>query len=214
MKVELVKYSGDDLMVVNSARVSLGKEKTEIDKSDIKLIKYLIDNHHVSTLEHCFFTFRLEIPIYIARQLMRHRSWSFNEISGRYVEFTDSFFTPDNFRLQDKDIKQGSKEDTENILNQEEIKAKYNQILDNAYQGYQELLKIGICKEQARGVLPLSLNTELYATCNLRSLFHYLQLRLHHHAQKEIRDISEQMLQLVKDIENNPFKHTLEAFNL
>jgi len=81
----------------------------------------------------------------------------------------------------------------------------------NAYQGYQELLKIGICKEQARGVLPLSLNTELYATCNLRSLFHYLQLRLHHHAQKEIRDISEQMLQLVKDIENNPFKHTLEG---
>lgn len=212
--VELVKYSGDDLMIVNSARVSLGKEKTEIDKSDIKLIKYLIDNNHSSTLEHCFFTFRLQIPIYVARQLMRHRSWSFNEISGRYVEFTDSFFTPDKFRLQDKDIKQGSKEDVENILNQDDIKNKYNQILDNAYQGYQELLKLGVCKEQARGVLPLSLNTELYATCNLRSLFHYLQLRLHKHAQKEIQEISQDMLNLVKNIEGNPFKYSLESFGL
>ncbi len=508
MKVELIKYAGDDLMIVNSARVSLGKEKKEIDKSDIKLIKYLIANKHVSTLEHCFFTFRLEIPIYIARQLMRHRSWClsgdnklwfsqpngtrrfmtvkefhdkfqngakpikrgkaktlelismplkdrlskmninfyntktgkientnitdiwsngikdvwemflsngkkikatldhkfftnkgwltlneikesindvevfsvdnisskkqdseieldfskeqwvdfykdsnysisslgrvksersgkikkitfrekdnkavfsyskdgktktevlsqavyysfnkkdkdlgkfvlhsndnqadnrlenlrlgtarenasdmyknggiryntvhpvkvvsielvgqeevydlsvahdehsficegivthncFNEISGRYVEFEESFFTPDSFRLQDKDIKQGSKDDTENVLNQEYIQTIYDSACKRSFEEYKRLLELGVCKEQARGILPLSLNTQLYATCNLRSLFHYLELRLHHHAQKEIQDISKQMLELVRNIEGEPFKYSIEAF--
>ena len=214
MKVELINYTGNDLMVVNSARVSLGKQKDIIDESDIKLISYLIKNQHLSTLEHCFFTFRLEIPIYIARQLMRHRSWSFNEISGRYVEFTDSFFTPDNFRLQDKNIKQGSKIDTDNLLDQDFVSNEYKSICDNAYQGYKKLLDLGVCKEQARGVLPLALYTQLYATCNIRSFFTYLKLRLDGHAQVEIRDISNQMLELVKNIPDNPFKYTIEAFKL
>lgn len=214
MKVELVNYTGSDLMVVNAARVSLGKEKTVIDESDIKLIKYLLKNNHVSTLEHCFFTFRLEIPIYIARQLMRHCSWSFNEISGRYVEFTDSFFTPESFRLQDQNIKQGSKVDTDNLLDQRIVNDVYKEALDNAYESYKQLLSLGVCKEQARGVLPLALNTQLYATCNIRSLFHYLKLRLDSHSQVEIQEVSRQMFDIVKAIPDNPFKHTLEAFNL
>lgn len=214
MKVDLINYAGNDLMVVNAARVSLGKEKKIIDDSDIKLINYLLKNNHVSTLEHCFFTFRLEIPIYVARQLMRHRSWSFNEISGRYVEFTDSFFIPDKFRLQDKNIKQGSKEDTENILNQNLISNEYKTICDNAYESYKKLLELGVCKEQARGVLPLSLYTQLYATCNIRSFFTYLKLRLDNHSQVEIRQISKEMLNLVKNIEGNPFEHSIKAFNL
>lgn len=214
MKVELVKYTGSDLMVVNAARVSLGKEKTVIDESDIKLIKYLLKNNHVSTLEHCFFTFRLEIPIYIARQLMRHKSWSFNEISGRYVEFTDSFFHPESFRLQDQNIKQGSKVDTDGLLDQAIVNQVYKEALDNAYQSYKQLLSLGVCKEQARGVLPLALNTQLYATCNIRSLFHYLKLRLDSHSQVEIQEVSRQMFEIVKTIPGQPFKHTLEAFNL
>lgn len=212
MKVELTNYTGSDLTVVNSARVSLGKTKKVLDNEDIKLIKYLIDNKHVSTLEHCFFTFRLEIPIYIARQLMRHRSWSFNEISGRYVEFEDSFFTPESFRLQDKSIKQGSKEDTENKLNQEYIKQIYQKSLDVSYMYYKELLSLGVCKEQARGVLPSSLNTQLTASCNLRSFLHFLEQRLHSHAQKEIREMSYLMLQEVQGIEGEPFKNVLKNF--
>jgi len=214
MKVELVNSWGNDLMVVNSARVSLGKHKNVLDLSDEKLINYLVKHNHVSTLEHCGFTFRLEIPIYIARQLMRHRSWSFNEISGRYVEFEDDFFTPDKFRLQDKDIKQGSKNDIEGKLNQEEIKFIYESALDNAYTAYNHLLQAGVCKEQARGVLPLSLNTQLYATANIRSFFHFLKLRLDSHSQAEIREISQTMLDLVKNIDGNPFEYTLKAFNL
>lgn len=214
MKVELVNYTGSDLMVINAARVSLGKQKDIIDESDIKLISYLIKNQHLSTLEHCFFTFRLEIPIYVARQLMRHRSFSFNEISGRYVEFTDSFFTPDNFRLQDKNIKQGSKIDTDNLLNQPIVNDIYKEALDNAYLSYKNLLDSGVCKEQARGVLPLALNTQLYATCNIRSFYTYLKLRLDSHSQVEIQDISNQMLELVKAIPDNPFKYTLQAFKL
>lgn len=214
MKVELVNSWGNDLMVVNSARVSLGKHKNTIDESDIKLIKYLIKNNHVSTLEHCGFTFRLEIPIFIARQLMRHKSFSFNEISGRYVEFEDDFFTPDIFRLQDKDIKQGSKDDTEGLLNQDEVKHLYDDLMNTAFNTYKELLELGVCKEQARAVLPLALNTQLYATCNIRSFLHYLKLRLDAHSQKEIREISKQMLDIVKAIPDNPFKYTLEAFGL
>jgi len=214
MKVELVNSWGNDLMVVNSARVSLGKHKNTIDESDIKLIKYLIKNNHVSTLEHCGFTFRLEIPIFIARQLMRHKSFSFNEISGRYVEFEDDFFTPDIFRLQDKDIKQGSKDDTEGLLNQDEVKHLYGDLMNNAFNTYKELLELGVCKEQARAVLPLALNTQLYATCNIRSFLHYLKLRLDTHSQKEIREISKQMLDIVKAIPDNPFRYTLEAFGL
>lgn len=214
MQVELVNFSGSDLTIVNSARVSLGNTKQELDTNDIKLIKYLIKHNHVSTLEHCFFTFKLKVPIYVARQIMRHKSWSFNEISGRYVEFKDEFFIPDNFREHDKNIKQGSKSVEDSKLNTKLVKCIYKLACNTSYYYYNLLLKLGCCKEQSRGVLGLSLYTELYATCNLRSLYHFLKLRLDTHTQYETRFVSQQMLELVKAIPGNPFKYSLEAFNL
>lgn len=197
-------------MIVNAARVSLGKHKEVLDEKDAKLIKYLVNNNHVSTLEHCGFTFRLCIPIFVARQLMRHKSWSFNEISGRYVEFEPKFFWPTTWRKQDESVKQGSKD--EQVDMPWIARDVYKLALQQVYSHYQDLLDQGVCKEQARMVLPLSLITELYATCNLRSLMHFLALRLDVHAQKEIRELSQGMLDLIKNIPGNPFKYSLMAF--
>ena len=211
MKVELIQTMGSDLTVVNSARVSLNKEKQSIDDKDIKLIKYLIKNKHVSVLEHCFFTFRFEIPIYIARQLMRHRSWSFNEVSGRYVEFEEKFFTPESFRFQSPSIKQGSVEDVDGKLSQSEVRTIYNKAITHQYNAYKQLLDMGVAREQARGLLGTALYTNLYGSCNLRSLIHFLELRLHEHSQKEIRDLAQEMYCLVK--QSDQFKHVLDNFN-
>lgn len=210
MKISLVDYTGNDLTVVNAARVSMGKHKIQIDDSDIKLIKYLAKNNHVSCFEHNTFTFRLEIPIFVARQLMRHRSWSFNEISGRYVEFEPEFFWPSSFRKQDESIKQGSKD--EQVEMPRVAREIYKHAIQQAYGHYMDLLAQGVCKEQARMVLPLSLITELYATCNLRSFVHFLKLRLDAHAQREIRDLAQMMLEKVREIPGDPFKYSLEAF--
>lgn len=212
MKVDLIQIWGDDLTVVNSARVSFGKTKTVLDDKDIKLIKYMAKHNHVSVFEHCGVTFRLEIPIFIARQLMRHRSHSFNEISGRYVEFEDEFFVPSKFRQQDENLKQGSKSEEDSNLDNDQILDIYNFSLEQSYNNYKKLLELGVCKEQARALLPLALMTQLYATCNLRSLVHFLMLRLDSHSQKEIRDVALEMLRLVKETDN--FKYTLEAYGL
>ena len=92
--VELVDAVGDDLTVVNSARVSFGKQKTRLTKKDKKLIKYLIEHRHTSTLEHCFVTFRVKVPLFVRSQHHRHRTWSYNEISRRYTDFDIEFYEP------------------------------------------------------------------------------------------------------------------------
>ena len=90
--VEYVQHMGDDLTIVNAARVSFGKHKTELDKKDKKLIKYLIDHRHTSTLEHCHVTFRCKVPLFVRSQHHRHRTWSYNEISRRYTDFNLEFY--------------------------------------------------------------------------------------------------------------------------
>jgi len=102
---------------------------------------------------------------------MRHKSWSFNETSGRYVEFDEKFFYPEKWRLQDENVKQGSKEDTESKLDQLDIHSTVAYSYNNSLQTYRDLLKSGVAKEQARMVLPLGLITQLYATCSLRSIY-------------------------------------------
>ena len=98
--VELVDHLGSDLSVVNSARVSFGNHKEEVDEKDEKLIKYLIKHKHTSTLEHCAVTFRFKVPLFISKQHMRHRTWSYNEISRRYTDFNIEFYEPKAFRKQ------------------------------------------------------------------------------------------------------------------
>lgn len=198
-ELELISISGDDLSIVNSARVSYGKRKFELDDSDKKLIKYLINHDHVSTLEHCFITFRARIPKPIAVQWMRHRSWAFNEQSGRYIEIEDEFYTPRSIRKQHESSKQASVE----FEFPEEDAVHIRNIYDNSYQiahsAYKQLLTKGVAKEQARMVLPFGFFTEIWASCNLRSFLHWYKARSDAHAQWEIQEIAKTALSMVED---------------
>jgi thymidylate synthase (FAD) len=209
--VELIKHFGDDLMVVNSARVSFGKEVSEFTDKDAKLIKYLVEHKHTSVFRHPQLQFRITCPIYVERQLFKHQTgMSANSLSGRYVDFSDSYTTIKEWRKQSKDSKQGSEG---LVSNQQYCRELEEIVLNNCKMAYDELLRVGVSKEQARSILPLNLNTTFIWTGSLLSFIHLFNLRLKKDAQQETREIAAEMLALVKNIEGNPFKYTLEAFN-
>jgi thymidylate synthase (FAD) len=186
--VSLVQHVGDDKMIVNAARVSFGGDNTSaLSARDEKLIGYLLREHHGSPFEHNLITFKVVCPIFVDRQMVRHRvGVSKNEISGRYVEMTERVYVPGEFRQQAKSNRQASVEADER-LDQARAAELYRHAWESAYQAYQELLTLGVTREQARGVLPQALYTESYYTFNLRSLLHFLELRDHDGAQYETR---------------------------
>jgi thymidylate synthase (FAD) len=199
--VELVDAVGSDLSVVNSARVSFGKHKTELDNKDKKLIKYLVKHKHTSTLEHCYVTFRVKVPLFVRSQHHRHRTWSYNEISRRYTDFDIQFYEPEAFRTQHKSNRQAS--NAEELINpvlsnwnleaSESIRHHHQASL----QLFEELIDAGVCREQARGVLPQNMYTEYYASANLNNILKFIDLRTHEGAQKEIQDMAKGMLKII-----------------
>jgi thymidylate synthase (FAD) len=209
-KVELLSHFGDDLMSINSARVSFGKSKDMLDEKDERLIKYLVEHKHTAPFRHPQLQFRITCPIYVERQLFKHQvGLSANSISGRYVDFSDSYTTIKEWRKQSKDSKQGS-----DGLIQSQLSAAYIEkcVIDQCKKAYEELLKLGVSKEQARTILPLNLNTTFIWTGSLLAFIHLWNLRLKPDAQQETREVASQMLEAVKNIEGNPFKWTLKAF--
>ncbi len=212
--IELLSYFGDDLMVVNAARVSFGKEKIQFDDKDEKLIKYLVDHGHTSVFRHPQLQFRITCPIYVERQLFKHQvGFSANSISGRYVDFSDSYTIIEKWRKQSKSSKQGS-EGLLDFAGQIEANRLQSQVIDLCKSNYNRLIELGVSKEQARSILPLNLNTTFIWTGSLLAILHLFNLRLKPDTQQETREIATQMLQLVKNIEGNPFQHTLNAWNL
>lgn len=212
MKAELLNYFGDDLMVVNAARVSYGKEKQEFGLNDAKLLKYLIKHKHTSPFRHPQLQFRITCPIYVERQLFKHQvGLTANSISGRYVDFSDSYTLPGQLRLQSKDSKQGSDGILSDQLN-EEFCDKIEDLVDQSASLYRELCNAGVAKEQARIILPLCLNTQFIWTGSLAAYIHMWSLRIKPDAQYETRILAQQMLDLVENIEGQPFKHTLAAW--
>lgn len=211
-KIELLEHFGSDLMVTNVARVSYGKFKDDFDDKDERLIKYLIEHKHTSPFRHPQLQFRVKCPIYVERQIFKHQvGISTNSISGRYVDFSDSYDIPTQLRFQSKDSKQGSSGD----LNAEEndfFTKKMNDLVEAAKDLYAEMEEAGIAKEQCRAILPLCLETTFIWTGSLLAFMHMCNLRIKPDAQKETRIVVEEMLQLVKNIEGNPFKYTIEAF--
>jgi len=199
--VEYVQHMGDDLTIVNAARVSFGKQKDEIDGRDKKLIKYLITNRHTSTLEHNVCTFRFCVPLYVRSQHHRHRTWSYNEISRRYTDENLRFYEPKAFRTQHKSDRQASNDENQinpivfPDLSDPDHGMTCNDIMKIQHQAslgtYNNLMRAGVCREQARGVLPQNLYTEYYGTVNLNNLVKFLDLRLDSHAQWEIRKVAE-----------------------
>lgn len=193
--LELIRISGSDLEIVNAARVSYGKISQEITDRDINLIKFLMEHEHTSPFEHNQLSFRVKAPIYIQRQWFRHRMNSYNEISYRYVKSALEFYIPKQWRMQDIKNKQSSYGSIEN----EDIAIAYKKALQTSAQIYEDLLSQGVCREQARGVLPVCTYTEFIFTCNLHSLMHFIRLRTHSGAQQEMRVFANGLLELAMD---------------
>jgi len=214
MKTELISHFGSDLMIANIARVSFNKEADHISDKEIKLIKYLAEHNHTTPFRHPQLQFRIECPIFVERQLFTHQiGWARNSISGRYVDFSDSYWTPEKLRYQSKDSKQGSAGELPEEFNRI-FQEKINNIINQSRDLYKEMSDFGIAKELCRIHLPLALETKFIWTGSLHAFVHLCRLRLKPDTQQETRDLVISMLGAVKNIEGNPFKYTLEAFSL
>ena len=207
--VEYVSHMGSDVTIVNAARVSFGHHVSDLSDRDVKLIKYLIKNKHTSTLEHNVITFRFKVPLFIRSQHHRHRTWSYNEISRRYTNFNLEFYEPSRFRKQSSSNRQASSPEYINpifpvakgvtnlhYLASKKVKSFHKEALEL----YNNLVESGICREQARGVLPQNLYTEYYGTCNLNNLLKFIDLRAHEGAQWEIQQVAKACLKIVEQL--------------
>ena len=205
-KVEYVEHMGSDLSVVNSARVSFGKHKKVIEEADKKLISYLIKHRHTSTLEHCVVTFRFKVPLFVRSQHHRHRTWSYNEISRRYTDFNIELYNPTRYRTQHDSNRQASNQNehvdgssAHPILgcNVTEAVRRFHNV---SLTMYNNLLEVGVCREQARGILPQSMYTEYYGTANLNNILKFIDLRIHEGAQREIQEVAQAVLKITKGL--------------
>jgi thymidylate synthase (FAD) len=212
-KIELISVYGNDATVCDAARVSFDKKASNYsDEQNSRLINYLVKHKHTSVFRHPQLTFRIKVPIYVERQLFKHQvGMSANSISGRYVDFSDTYTLISEWREQSKDSKQGSAGalpyDTQEKCN--EIEYNVKEACQNAYK---QLISLGVSKEQARTILPLNLNTTFLWTGSLLSFIHVFNLRLKADAQQETREVVAEMLRLLK--ENGNFAESLKAFEL
>lgn len=192
--IELVRVSGSDVDVVNAARVSYGKVVAELSEQDKKLITFLMKHKHTSPFEHNQLSFRIKCPLFVARQWMRHRMNSYNEISYRYVQAPEEFYIPLKWRHQDTHNKQSSLDPFTN----EELRQQYIESIQVALKTYKHLIENKVCRELARGLLPVCTYTEFIFTCNFHSFINFLTLRLHPGAQWEIQQYALGMLELAQ----------------
>jgi len=199
-------FMGDDLSVVNTARVSFNKKSDykdlitkQLKSRDIKLIKFLAREGHTSPFRHQFVRFRVKAPIFVIRQWAKHQiGCAWNEASGRYIKFTPEFFEVDYFRgAPEGSVKQGS---SGPLQYQEQLQKTYKTFCEHAYLTYTNMLEQGVCKEQARMILPHSLLTEFIFTASLQAICHFLNQRLDSHSQYEIRLFARAIWYAVKDI--------------
>jgi thymidylate synthase (FAD) len=190
--VRLDDAMADDLSVVNGARVSFARHKTEMDDSDAGLIRFLMRERHGTPFEHNSFRFHIRAPIFVAREWFRHRVGSFNEFSMRYAKATDDFYVPEPDDVRSQVGKPGaySFEPVEPVVaetTREEMRAVY----EAAFSAYERLVELGVARELARSVLPVGAYTEFYWTVNARALMNFLSLRNSETAQREIRRYAE-----------------------
>jgi thymidylate synthase (FAD) len=189
--VTYINHMGSDLTVVNAARVSFGKEQESFDdEKDSRLIRYLARYRHTSPFGHCFASFHVRAPVFVARQLVKHKFLRWNEISRRYVDEEPAFYSPDEWRGRSADKKQGS-EGT--------VQSNANLIYHNTktLNLYRQLLDEGVCPEQARMVLPQSMMTEWYWSGSLDAFADMCHLRCKPDTQAETREVAEKIEDLM-----------------
>lgn len=199
--VRMVDYMGGDQRIVQSARVSYGSG-TKSYRQDRGLIHYLLRNEHTSPFEQVILTFHCKMPIFVARQWVRHRTARLNEISGRYSVMRDEFYVPsvDQMRFQSTDNKQARSDEALDSGLAEQLISELKSDQQHLYSNYEGMLEKGLAREIARTNLPLNLYTEWYWQCDLHNLFRFLQLRMDSHAQYEIRVYAEAMAKCVKAV--------------
>lgn len=204
MKVELIDHMGSDLTVVNAARVSFNKTSDwqleegddpfkydeVLSEKDGKLISYLAKHEHMSPFGHAFMSFRVKAPIFVARQLVKHKFLRWNEVSRRYVDDEPEFYLPDTWRGKAKDKKQGSEGEVYPSCQGMYTESIYD-YLENASVAYKQMLEEGVCEEQARMILPQSLLTEWWWSGSLDAFADMCKLRLSSDTQYETRVIAE-----------------------
>lgn len=197
--VRLVDVMGNDSSIVQAARVSYGSGTKQVHE-DRGLIRYLMRHSHTTPFEMVEFKFHVKLPIFIARQWIRHRMASVNEYSGRYSEMSSDFYVPDadQIRMQSSTNKQGSSDVTVDGMFAEKVRSSFDKAQSDANTQYTQLLFSGLARELARINLPVSNYTEWYWKIDLHNLFHFLRLRLDGHAQYEIRVYAEAIASIVK----------------
>jgi thymidylate synthase (FAD) len=215
----LVDHMGNDCSIVQSARVSYGAGTKTIN-DDTTLIRYMLRNKHTSVFEQVVFKFHIKAPIFVFRQWHRHRTWSFNELSGRYSVLKDECYIPEENKVtfQNPTNKQGgtdesitpfnikNPDDWWDVLTAEQVAETwawgdyFKNEQDLSHSNYERYVKSGMRKELARINLPVSQYSEMYATVDLHNLFHFLKLRMDNHAQWEIRQYAESLFELIKPI--------------
>ena len=208
--IEVVDSLGDDLTVVNSARVSFGKRKKYWDKSDERLVRYLAKHKHYSPFRHLQVQFHIKAPEFVMRQWYKHvvgiettsnssaKDHAWNEISGRYVEVED-FYYPSVWRKQSDDNKQAS-EGVLDDLQQKRMNDTYNELMRQVEMAYDRMIDVGVAKEQARIVLPLNQYTEVYWTASFQAVMNFIELRNEKTSQIEIQEYAQVLLKQMKEV--------------
>ena len=206
--IEVVDSLGNDLTVVNSARVSFGKRKTKFDKSDERIVRYIAKHKHYSPFRHLQVQFHIKAPEFVMRQWYKHvvgietssssstKDHAWNEISGRYVPVED-FYVPEVYRAQSEDNKQASEGEVE-------IQSDAQKLWMDAHWYvvgfYNDLLEMGMAKEQARAILPLSQYTEVYWTASFQAVMNFIELRNEKTSQWEIQEYAKVLLEQMKEV--------------
>jgi thymidylate synthase (FAD) len=193
----LLAHMGNDLDVVNAAKVSFAKESKEFDDNSVRLIKYLAKHRHMSPFGHCFARFHVKAPIFVARQLVKHKFLRWNEVSRRYVDDEPEFYKPDVWRGRSADKKQGS----DGVV---KLYGVAEQIVDDyvaeALTAYQVLLEAGVAPEQARMVLPQSTMTEWWWSGSLDAFADMCNLRCKPDTQIETRIVANQISNHMREL--------------
>jgi thymidylate synthase (FAD) len=186
--VRLDADMASDLAVVNGARVSFARHKTEMDEQDAGLIRFLMRERHASPFEHAVFRYHVRAPIFVVREWVRHRWSSFNEFSLRYAKATDDFYVPEAEDVRTQVGKPGaySFEPVDDEL-AERTRDELREVYDHAFETYERLVEAGVARELARSVLPVGAYTEFFWTVNARALMNFVSLRAAETAQREIR---------------------------
>ena len=212
-RCDFIQSWGNDVMAVNAARASFGVEKEELDEKDKKLINFLVKHKHTSVFEHGGITFRCVVPLFVRSQHHRHRTWSYNEISRRYTNVNLQFYEPESFRTQHKSNRQASND--KDLINPElQHCLRTRKISDHvrvhhvqSVELFDTMIGAGVCREQARGVLPQNLYTTYYASASVSNIIKFIGLRDKPEAQQEIRVLAQAMKKFLE----REFPHTAEA---